>query len=319
MKTGWELQSYICRQQLKTMPQDSKYQKYLIGQLLQCVLSRNRDQDNAEKKMVLAEDLGSEWKLTGATVSKYGFFANAIDDIFGLSEDLARMILSDKVAVSHENVLELSRLRGEEIRAIAKTIETENLNKITLAFIRNEVKLCHIQERGMIYDDLEYVEEADIFANQMKNVKALQPCEIFKANCEAGNDKALIIKSLVESYDLKINPGATPGTIAAISTFSSNILNGVARLIMAYGDKLKDEVFKEKVGNMPIKELTRTAKERRAGALGYAEAMLIAYNKRNKAPLIWQSLYSGSGKVIQLEKQDENMEGKRNRKKNCAN
>jgi len=201
----------------------------------------------------------------------------------------------------------------------------------------------------MIYDDLEYVEEADIFANQMRNVKSLQPCEIFKANCEAGNDKALIIKSLVESYDLKINPGATPGTIAAISTlekiydrqgydvlnrvislivmtwegenksFSSNILNGVARLIMAYGDKLKDEVFKEKVGNMSIKELTRTAKERRAGALGYAEAMLIAYNKRNKAPLIWQSLYSGSGKVIQLEKQDDNMEGKRNRKKNCAN
>ena len=201
----------------------------------------------------------------------------------------------------------------------------------------------------MIYDDLEYVEEADIFANQMKNVKALQPCEIFKANCEAGNDKALIIKSLVESYDLKINPGATPGTIAAISTlekiydrqgydvlnrvislivmtwegenksFSSNILNGVARLIMAYGDKLKDEVFKEKVGNMSIKELTRTAKERRAGALGYAEAMLIAYNKRNKAPLIWQSLYSGSGKVISLEKQGDEIAEKRVRKKNCAN
>jgi len=201
----------------------------------------------------------------------------------------------------------------------------------------------------MIYDDLEYVEEADIFANQMKNVKALQPCEIFKANCEAGNDKALIIKSLVESYDLKINPGATPGTIAAISTlekiydrqgydvlnrvislivmtwegenksFSSNILNGVARLIMAYGDKLKDEVFKEKVGNMSIKELTRTAKERRAGALGYAEAMLIAYNKRNKAPLIWQSLYSGSGKVISLEKQGDEVAEKRVRKKNCAN
>lgn len=201
----------------------------------------------------------------------------------------------------------------------------------------------------MIYDDLEYVEEADIFANQMKNVKALQPCEIFKANCEAGNDKALIIKSLVESYDLKINPGATPGTIAAISTlekiydrqgydvlnrvislivmtwegenksFSSNILNGVARLITAYGDKLKDEVFKEKVGNMSIKELTRTAKERRAGALGYAEAMLIAYNKRNKAPLIWQSLYSGSGKVISLEKQGGEIAENRVRKKNCAN
>ena len=182
----------------------------------------------------------------------------------------------------------------------------------------------------MIYDDLEYVDEADIFANQMKNVKALQPCEIFKANCEAGNDKALIIKALVESYGLKINAAAIPGTIAAVSTlekiydkygydvldhvislivmtwegenksYSSNILNGVARLIVAYGDKLKDEVFKEKVGSMSIRELSRTAKERRAGALGYAEAMLLAYNKRNKAPLIWQNLYSGSGKVVKM-------------------
>ncbi|MBO6299909.1 MAG: hypothetical protein J6N53_13810 [Lachnospiraceae bacterium] len=186
----------------------------------------------------------------------------------------------------------------------------------------------------MIYDDLEYVEEADIFANQMKNVKALQPCEIFKANCEAGNDKALIIKGLVESYDLKINSAATPGTIAAVSTlekiydrygynvlnrvlnliiitwegenksYASNILNGVTRLVVAYEDKLKDEVFKDKLGGMSIKELSRTAKERRAGALGYAEVMLLAYNKRNKAPLIWQKLYSGAGKVIPIDRQE---------------
>lgn len=187
----------------------------------------------------------------------------------------------------------------------------------------------------MIYDDLEYMDEADIFANQMKNVKALQPCEIFKANCEAGNERELLIKALVESYDLKINAAAIPGTIAAVSTlekiydkygydvlnrvislivmtwegenksYSSNMLNGVTRLIVAYGDKLKDEVFKEKVGSMSVKELSRTAKERRAGALGYAEAMLLAYNKRNKAPLIWQNLYSGSGKVIPMDRQEE--------------
>ena len=146
------------------------------------------------------------------------------------------------------------------------------------------------------------------------------------------DDKALIIKVLVESYDLKINAVAIPGTIAAVSTlekiydkygyntlnrvlslivmtwegenksYASNILNGVTRLVVAYGDKLKDEVFKEKVGGMSIKELSRTAKERRVGALGYAEVMLLAYNKRNKAPLVWQTLY-GAGKVIPIEKQ----------------
>lgn len=187
----------------------------------------------------------------------------------------------------------------------------------------------------MIYDDLEYVEEADIFANQMKNVKPLQPIEIFKANCEAGNEKSLMIKALVESYDLKISGAATPGTIAAINTiekiydrfgydvlnrtislivmtwegetksFSSNILNGVTKLVNAYGDRLKDDVFKDKVGDISIKELTRTAKERRAGSLGFAEAMLLAYNKRNKYPLNWQTLYSGVGKIKTFEKHVE--------------
>jgi len=78
----------------------------------------------------------------------------------------------------------------------------------------------------------------------------------------------------------------------------------VTRLVVAYEDKLKDEVFKDKLGGMSIKELSRTAKERRAGALGYAEVMLLAYNKRNKAPLIWQKLYSGAGKVIPIDRQE---------------
>ena len=95
-------------------------------------------------------------------------------------------------------------------------------------------------------------------------------------------------------------------------SFSSNILNGVTRLVLCFGDALKDEVFVEKVGGMSIRELSKIAKERRAGALGYAEAMLIAYNKRNKAGLTWQRLYSGSSnKTTPL---DENGEPKRKRK-----
>lgn len=174
----------------------------------------------------------------------------------------------------------------------------------------------------MIYDDLEYAEEADIFANQMKNVKPLSPLEIFNANCEAGNDKELLIRDLVESYDLHISSSSLPGNIMAISTieniydkhgydvldrilkliimtwegeqrsFSSNILNGMARLVCTFGNSLKDEVFKEKLGEISIKEISKTAKERRAGSLGYAEAMLIYYNKRQRTGLQWNLLYS---------------------------
>ena len=60
----------------------------------------------------------------------------------------------------------------------------------------------------MIYDDLVYEHEADIFANQMKFVKRLQPYEIFKANVEAGNDVQLIIQGVVEAYGLKVGSSA---------------------------------------------------------------------------------------------------------------
>ena len=70
----------------------------------------------------------------------------------------------------------------------------------------------------MIYDDLEYTHEADIFANQMKYVKTLLPYEIFQANIEAGNNKQLLIKELIESYGLKLAGSANPGCICAIGT-----------------------------------------------------------------------------------------------------
>ncbi len=143
----------------------------------------------------------------------------------------------------------------------------------------------------MIYDDLEYEHEADIFANQMKYVKALLPYEIFMANIEAGNDKELNIKALVEDLGMTITPSAAPNGICAVTTLekiydrygfnalhrvlrlvigtwegapnstSANMLNGVAKLIDAYGDSLKDDVFKEKLSRVSVKEISRDAKE----------------------------------------------------------
>ena len=174
----------------------------------------------------------------------------------------------------------------------------------------------------MIYDELDYVREAYIFANQQKYVRPLLPYEIFMANVEAGNDEQLIIKSLVESYGLTISSNKVPGSICAVATLgyiykkfgfhvldrtlrlcigtwegdvnslSSNMLKGIAHLVVAFGENLRDDIFKDKVGVFSSREISRTAKERKAGSLGYAEAMLIAYNKRMKAALKWSKLYT---------------------------
>ena len=156
----------------------------------------------------------------------------------------------------------------------------------------------------MVYDDLVYEHEADIFANQMKYVKPLLPYEIFMANIEAGNDKQLIIRDLVESYDLSIHDKYGYHMLdhvirlivatweGASQSFSANMMNGLARFLNAYGDAVKDDIFKEKLGRISIKELARTAKDRRSGSLGFAEALLIGYNKKCRNPLPWDKLYT---------------------------
>ena len=164
----------------------------------------------------------------------------------------------------------------------------------------------------MIYDDLCYAHEADIFANQMKFVKSLLPYEIFMANIEARNPDQLMIRDRVESYGMKISAKRAPGHICAVSTleaiykkygyqvlnhvlrliiatwegdsnsFSANIMNAVAKLCVVYKNQLNDETFAEKVGAVSIKQLTRTARERRPGSMGYAEAMILEYNGKKK-------------------------------------
>lgn len=174
----------------------------------------------------------------------------------------------------------------------------------------------------MIYDDLGYEQEADIFANQKKHTRPLKSIEIFNANIEAENDVQMTIKSVVESYNLTISSRKVPGHISAVSaleyifdkygyqvldrtlfllvstwegevdSLGSNMLKGVAKLIVAYGDQLNDEEFVNRLSKVSVREIIRTAKDRHAGTQGYAEAMLLQYNKRLKYPLRWNSLHN---------------------------
>lgn len=186
----------------------------------------------------------------------------------------------------------------------------------------------------MIYDDLCYQHEADIFANQMKYVKPLQPYEIFMANCEAGNDEQLTIKGMVESYGLKISPQKGPNVIIAVSTleqiyekykyhvldrvlriivgtwegdansFYANIIKAVCKLVVTYKDDLDDETFKERIGAISLKTLLRQARERRPGTMGVAEALVIEYNGKKKNRYLRLSLNKLYRKESELDVDD---------------
>ena len=184
----------------------------------------------------------------------------------------------------------------------------------------------------MIYE-LKYEEEAHIFADQQKHVKSLVPYETFEAHIEAGGPKQMMIKSVVESYGLRITCTQQPNGVCAVSTLeriydkygqtvmdsalrlavetwegetnslSGNMLMAIARIIVAYGDSLKEDVFKDHVGKVSVKSIIRTAKERRPGAMGFAEAMMIQYNLKNKYRLSLRTLYGG--KNVTFEDEEE--------------
>ena len=178
----------------------------------------------------------------------------------------------------------------------------------------------------MVFEDLDYKVEAEVFANQQKHKKNLTPYEVFNANIEAGKDKQLLIRDLLASYGLVPAPTKIAGGVCAIGTvekiydkygfdvlsrtiqlivatwegeefsFSSSMLSGVARLIEAYGDKLKDQLFVTKLGRISTREIIRNARERHSGSLGYAEAMVLYYNKKSKYALPWEALHKKKGR-----------------------
>ena len=189
----------------------------------------------------------------------------------------------------------------------------------------------------MVYDDLEYEEEADIFANQMKYVRPLKPLEIFSANIEAGNPNQIIIKKLVESLGLEIGSAKRPGMILAVGTlekiyekygyhtlsrtlmlcgatwegdlnsFSANMLRAVTKLIVTYGDEIDDETFVERVGNKSPRQISRLARERGSGSLYYAQIILEEYNgkRRGSARLSARKLYARTDLEMELDNEDE--------------
>lgn len=188
----------------------------------------------------------------------------------------------------------------------------------------------------MVYE-LKYTEEAHIFAEQQKHVKSLVPYEMFKAHIEAGDAKQMMIKSVVESYGLAITSTQQVNGVCAVSTLeriydkfgrevmdttlrlavatwegemnslSGNILMGIARIVVAYGDSLKEDVFKDHVGKVSVKSIIRTAKERRPGAMGFAEAMMIQYNNKNKYRLSLRTLYGGKNVAYEEDEDDSAM------------
>lgn len=141
---------FLCKNQLKRNSLTSEYRKYLIGSLLRFKISKSGDMCKADTKTRIALEIGKKQYISAGAVQKYGNYSDALNCIFDSSEDLAKRILTGQTRVSHENIIELSRLSKDEIKSISANVLDKNINHISIGYIRNEVKWSHIQEGNVV-------------------------------------------------------------------------------------------------------------------------------------------------------------------------
>lgn len=141
---------YVCNSQLKRQDLSVEYSKYLIGQLYYYHHALKAPFKPGDSQSAIEEIIKEYPFYSAGTIRKYSIYAVAMNIIFEQDTPFAKFILSGKLRISHENTIELSRLRPEEIRAVARSSMEEKLDHLTLSYIRNEVKWSHINTRNTV-------------------------------------------------------------------------------------------------------------------------------------------------------------------------
>lgn len=149
--------SFICHEQLKRDDITGEYKKYLIGRLFYadmntaCATYKKEHPEAKEtpngrisqkyvKKTDVATVIGKQYNFGFSTVTKYYIYAQAIDEIKRKSPEIANKILYGTLRVSHENIIELSRLPIEDIHGLKRLLANNSIDRIGYSQLRHELQ-----------------------------------------------------------------------------------------------------------------------------------------------------------------------------------
>ena len=139
--------TWICREQLKMENLPIERFRYLIGKRYETErIVRKVSNSEANSQIIhnklqntnsyqTALKLGKEYSLSHNTVYKYGVYSRMVDIIMEKDGDLAQKILSGKLRISHENIIELSRLPQENIKRLNKSLSKDGIEHIVISDI----------------------------------------------------------------------------------------------------------------------------------------------------------------------------------------
>lgn len=148
--------AWICTNQLGRRNITDETRRYLIGkryEMEKILGAHNAAGTNQHTKTVVRakilpeapfgitagrtrERLGEEYKISHATVLKYEQYAQALDAISEVTPELIPKILSGELKISHDNIVELSQLSGQDARRLSQYITREAIEFLRYSDMR---------------------------------------------------------------------------------------------------------------------------------------------------------------------------------------
>ena len=160
--------SWICRRELKRSNLSEGYQKYYIGKLYQAQKivfatlypTQNQSTPPSQKRPTLEHYDGSrsytstllsaELNLGHSTIYKYGIFAEDIEKIMAKAPEIANIILSDRIHVSHNAVSALASMSATELEKMKICFADKGTFRIQLSDIENALNMKRLFPRPVV-------------------------------------------------------------------------------------------------------------------------------------------------------------------------
>lgn len=143
LESRHEVIAWICANQIGRQNISEETRRYLIGKRYESekiIDNHNRTGKNQSTKgeglrtemlfepgippreNATARKLGEEYRLSQATIAKYGAYSRAVDALTKVSEELVPKILSGQTKISQDNLIELSKLPAQEIKRLSRQL-----------------------------------------------------------------------------------------------------------------------------------------------------------------------------------------------------
>lgn len=171
--------AWICANQLGRRNISDETRKYLIGKRYDAEKKKATEQNlfrgvNPPVAKMLppgspvkgiprtSVTLGKEYHLSHATIQKYGRYAKAIDKLADRNHSIVPKILSGKIKVSQDKIIELAQLPMHTINSICQQINTADADSLLYSQTRRIINIPIHQKQKNIKDMPDFDPDAEV-------------------------------------------------------------------------------------------------------------------------------------------------------------